>query len=390
MSEECGIGRYSADLPDVDRFVTLGEGNTPLIKFERLGRKFGVDNILAKMESHNPTGSYKDRVAAMSMSLALAQNCRGWIATSSGNAGLAMAAFGNRGGLPGFLCLVASAPPEKRAPLIPYELAVFGIAGVGDHANGCTESALFAEVQSAAERYGLYLGTTAHRFNPEGMRGIDTISYELVAQAPGLTHVYIPTGGGGLLTAIARGFAARGAAPKIIACQPSGCAPIVRFLDGELSKPSIDACTSGISALQLPHPPDGRAAAEAVVESGGWGTNVEDDAVIEAQKLLASTEGVFVEPAAAAPLAALISDMERGRLTAHDTPVLVITGAGWKDLARFGQGASLLPTIDVGNLPQTVAEWSERVAAVRQPSPPGGRSHAQDTRTILTGSLSGQ
>ena len=120
MTSGQGLGRYAADLPAVSRYVDLGEGNTPLLTLPRLADLLGVSQVYAKMECCNPTGSYKDRVAAMSLSLALDRGCRGWIATSSGNAGLAFAAYGARAGLPGFLCMVASAPLEKRVPLMPY------------------------------------------------------------------------------------------------------------------------------------------------------------------------------------------------------------------------------------------------------------------------------
>ncbi|MFC0530309.1 pyridoxal-phosphate dependent enzyme [Phytohabitans kaempferiae] len=353
-----GLGRFAADLPAVDEFVSLGEGDTPLIPLDVLARRLGLRHLSAKMESLNPTGSYKDRVAAMSLSLARQRGDTGWIATSSGNAGLAMAAYGTRAGLPGFLCLVASAPLEKRLPLMPYPIGLVAVDGVGRQSTGTSESVLFDHVCAAAERHRLFLGVTAHAFNPDGMRGIDTIGYELAEQAPDATHVYVPTGGGGLLVAVARGLRHRNHPARVVVAQPEGCAPIVRFLDGEVPRPAVDRCDTDISALQLPHPPDGQLAADAVLHSRGWGTAADDKAILSAQRLLAATEGVFVEPASAATVACLLADVERGRITADDHPVLLMSGAGWKDLGRFAEDVDRLPMVDLAGVPDRVDAWA--------------------------------
>lgn len=353
-----GLSRFAADLPPVDDFVSLGEGDTPLLRLNVLAERLKLERLSAKVESHNPTGSYKDRVAALSLSLARQRRSAGWIATSSGNAGVAMAAYGARAGLPGFLCLVASAPLEKRLPLIPYGIGVVAVDGAGRQSTGKADTSLMDEVCHAARQHNLYLGITAHAFNPAGMRGIDTISYELAEQAPGATHVYVPTGGGGLLTAIARGLQHRAMAAKVIACQPSGCAPIVRFLNRTISSPEIDRCESEISALQLPCPPDGALASDAVTRSQGWGTAPDDEAILAAQRLLAETEGVFVEPASATALAALIDDLEQGRLHHDSHPVLILTGAGWKDLSRYTSEAENLPLVALPEVSERIDKWA--------------------------------
>ncbi|NDL55994.1 pyridoxal-phosphate dependent enzyme [Phytoactinopolyspora mesophila] len=353
-----GLERYAADLPDAGTLVTLGEGGTPVLDLHDTARQAGLGGLSAKMESANPTGSYKDRVAAMSMSLARHRGYAGWIATSSGNAGMSLAAYGARAALRGFLCLVSTAPAEKRLPLMPYGVELVAVRGTGDGAT-TAGAELMAQVRAAAERHKLYLGITANAFNPDGMRGIDTIGYELAEQLPDATHVYVPVGGGGLLTSLARGLAARAHPAKVVACQPTGCAPVVQFLDGEIGAPEVGRCDTMISALQLPYPPDGPAAAAAVRASGGWGTHVSDDEILMAQRRLAATEGVFVEPAAAAPLAAVLADAGRGRLGASDHPVLICTGAGWKDLGRFSEDARRrAPTVGVVDVAARVAAWA--------------------------------
>lgn len=246
------MSRFAADLPEVDEYVSLGEGDTPVLELPVLAGRFGVARLAVKMETLNPTGSYKDRAAAMSLSLARRRDMHGWIATSSGNAGLSFAAYGARAGLPGFLCVVAGAPAEKRASLVPYGIGLARVDGVGRGGTGASGIGLMEQVRDAAARHGLFLGITANAYNPEGMRGIDTIGYELAEQMPEATHVYLPTGGGGLLASVARGLAHRGAVTKVIAVQPAGCAPIARFVEGELAEPVVDRCATDISALQLP------------------------------------------------------------------------------------------------------------------------------------------
>jgi threonine synthase len=352
-----GIARHAAELPPVSRFVGLGEGDTPLVPLPGLAASLGVRGLWAKVESANPTGSYKDRVAAMSLSLAVTHGKAGWIATSSGNAGLAMAAYGARAGIPGFLCLVASAPEGKRRPLVPFGVRTLRVHGVGHGASRSAEGALFDAVRAAAAEHDLYLGITAHAFNPEGMRGIDTIGYELAEQLPTATHVYVPTGGGGLLTAIGRGLVHRGlGAVRLVACQPSGCAPVARYLAGELAAPEIGGCDSRISALQLPRPPDGRQAADTVRASGGWGTHVPDESILAAARTLAAEEGVFVEPAAAATLAAVAADLTGGRLARDAEVVVLLTGAGWKDDERYLPPDE--PAVDVADVAGAVAGWA--------------------------------
>lgn len=363
LMNQCVLKRFAADLPEVGEFVCLGEGNTPLIALPTVARRLGLQSVAAKMETANPTGSYKDRVAALSLSLARSRQYRGWIATSSGNAGLAMAAYGARAGIPGFICLAGSVPQEKYLPLLAHGAGVVSVVRVLGSRRPEEKDEMFAQVRDAASRHELYLGVTAHAFNPEGMRGIDTLGYELAEQVPTATHVYVPVGGGGLLVAVARGLACRGLRPRIVACQSSGCAPVVRFLAGQIPAVTIERCASEISALQLTRPPDGGAAAAAVARSRGWGTAVDDEAILAAQRWLASIEGVFVEPASAATVAALLADVESGRLGRDSHPVLILTGAGWKDLGRFAPDADRVSAIEVGSLARHVDGWVDDVCA---------------------------
>lgn len=333
----------------------LGEGDTPVLRLGAVAVRCGVPEVWAKAEWMNPTGSYKDRIAAATMAAAIRHGAQGWVGTSSGNGGAAMSAYGVRAGLPGYLCVAADAPPEKLRSITPYRTALLPMAELG--------LAEMEEIGRLAAEFRLQLAITAYRYNPEGMAGAEAIGEEL-AEHGTFTHVYVPTGGGGLLVAVARGLARAAArSPRVICAQPAGCAPVARHLAGELADPTVDACATDVSGLQLPAPPDGALAAEAVRASGGWGCAVTDQATWDAQDLLASREGVFVEPAAAVAVAAIMADAATGRLTAADRPVAVLTGSGLKDLRRFAP--------EHHGAPMRVADLRALLARYARGEPPG-------------------
>jgi threonine synthase len=220
----------------------------------------------------------------------------------------------------------ADAPAEKLATIRPYGALMLPMVTV--------DVAVMAELAVIAEREELMLAITTHAHNPEGMRGADAIGAEIACDCSDVTQVYVPTGGGGLATAVARGLSESGSPAALIVCQPSGCAPIARYLASEIDRPWVDKSQTMISGLQLPDPPDGQSAATAVRASGGWGTWVDDESIWRWQQELATTEGVFVEPASALAVAAVAADVVAGRLGENDHPVVILTGSGMKDLRR--------------------------------------------------------
>lgn len=359
MKAANGIARFADRLPDTgtESFVTLGEGSTPLVRLDNIGRRIGLQELYGKLEGFNPTGSYKDRIAAMSITLALAYGKRGWIATSSGNASTSLGAYGARAGLPGILFVVPTIPREKLIPTQAFGPTVVVIEGVGTGGNPQDASALFGAVEAAAEEHDLFLGVTAHAYNPEGMRGADTIAYELLEDGEAPDYCYVPTGGGGLSAAIGRGLIHGGAKTALVVAQPSGCAPIARALRGEIAEPLVEECTTEVSGLQLPLPPDGELAVETARKTGGWGTRVPDEEIFDAQLDLAEKEGIFVEPACATALAAASADRSEGLLSEDDKVVLVLTATGLKDLASAERRLHAPPQHGAMEAPDVIADW---------------------------------
>lgn len=334
-----GIWRYAPLLPVENPVsaVSLGEGNTPLVRSLRLGEALGIQSLWFKIEAGNPTGSYKDRIAAVAISRAKETGRRGWIATSSGNAGAALAAYGARAGLPGIIVVPTQASPAKLSQIQAYGPCLIAVEGFGLSPEA--DAAVFSTLADVSVERDWALSITAHAFDPYAMDGAKTIAFEIAEQlgrAP--DRVYVPAGGGGLATSLWRGFLewhALGriaALPHLVVVQPEGCAPIVHSLRRGTDLIPVPYVETTISGVQLADPPDGGALLHALRYSNGSAIAVPDNVTYEVQVQLARKEGIFVEPAAALAVAGLIADFNAGHVTPDETIVCVLTGSGLKDI----------------------------------------------------------
>ncbi|GGD50904.1 threonine synthase [Paenibacillus nasutitermitis] len=354
-----GIWRYHASLPPVpvENRLYLGEGMTPLIPSSRLGDKLGIGELYFKYEGGNPTGSYKDRIAAMGLSWAIGQGREACIGTSSGNAGAATAAYAARADLPYHLFVLEDVTEAKLAQALVHKANVRKVKGFGnDPAIG---KRVFERIFEGAAEHGWEMMITAFRFNPYAMEGVKTIAYEIYDELQGMpSHVYASAGGGGLYCGIWKGFnelnknGRTAAAPCMVAVQSEGCSNIVRAYHAGSRDPLSGASTSQISGLQVPNPPDGRLALQIMANGGGSGIAVSDPLIWEAQRLLAEEEGIFCEPAGAASVAGLIRDCAENTGRSFDKVVCVISGNGFKDGKRLSAMTSeiAVPCLDVEQL----------------------------------------
>lgn len=315
----------------VDPALSLGEGSTPVLRVgARLPELAGGATVWCKAEHLNPTGSYKDRLAARAVTIATRTGLRGLLGTSSGNGGAAAAAYGARAGLPVCILTVPGAPAAKLATATAAGARIIPVEGLGITPKETDR--VFAQVLELTKALGLFPFITAWSYSPEMMHGAGEISTELVEQVPGADTVYVPVGGGGLLTSVWRGYqGAPGRTPRIVGVQPLGSATLLRASRGDLTP--VERVTTSVSGLQVARLLD-PAAAEAVTTTGGHVVEVSDEDVWAAQAALAS-EGVVVEPAGAVALAGALADVRRGRLTQTDEAVVLATGAGWKDQAAL-------------------------------------------------------
>lgn len=327
--------------------VTLGEGSTPLIPSLRIGPRLGIGDLYFKLESVNPSGSYKDRFIAAQMKVMLEKGARACIATSSGNTGSALAAFCARYGVRCLLVVNEAAPDGKLLQMKAHGAAIVRVRGFG--ADSAITQQTFEALARLSADDGVPLVVSAYRYCPDGMAGVESLGAELRGRA---AEVFVPVGGGGLFVAVCRGMAGSGA--RIHVVQPAGCSTVVAaWRRGDDAIIPVTS-TTRISGLAVPFDIDASPALSNLRACGGQGVTVEDEAVYEAQRMLLHEEGVFAEPAGATALAGLIRAVEQG-WRPRGAVACLVTGSGFKDMESIGAVAAQAPEVmlDSGD----VAAW---------------------------------
>lgn len=329
-SPTTGMWRFAEHLPvqDTTAMVTLGEGDTPLITATGPTlRGLDLGSLSMKAEYQNPTGSFKDRIAAVAAGLIRQEGLAGAVGTSSGNGGAAIAAYGARSGFPVVLFTLSGIVDGKLQQILAHGATTHLVERMDDGAASHSVAPTIARLAAAA---GWLPFLTGARYLPEAMRGAETIAFELAEQHPDADVVYVPVGGGGLLASIWRGYQRLGlAGPRLVGAQPAGCPTLSRGLRGDVT-PLSGPVTTTVSGLQVPVLFDD-GAVEAIEGSGGHVVEVTDERIWDTQRLLAREEGVFVEPAGATALAGALADCAAGRLRPTDHVVTIMSGAGHKD-----------------------------------------------------------
>ncbi len=356
------IWRFADHLPAVppEFRITLGEGNTPLLRSRRIGPEAGLERLFFKLEQINPSGSYKDRFAAVAISAMRAQGKSRCVASSSGNTGAALAAYCAAAGIACEIAIVESAPAAKLLQMLAYGARLKRVRGFGLDQE-ITSRALDQLAEMGGE-HDAALQISAYRYSPLGMSGVQTISYELQEQSLPLElkldHVFVPAGGGGLALAVARGFARlslldeQQRTPAVHVVQPQGNDTIATPLRERRVRAQAVTCTSAVSGLQVPSVIDGNETIAECRATGGTGFTVDDEQVWRCQARLAHEEGIFCEPAAAVALMGALQAVESGAIAKDATMVCLVTGSGFKDAAsieRMTQHVTC-PTVELSEL----------------------------------------
>lgn len=321
------IERYRDRLPlDAGApVVTLLEGSTPLIHAPRLSERLEIETHL-KFEGMNPTGSFKDRGMTLAVSQAKASGAEAIICASTGNTAASAAAYAARAGLRGAVIVPEGKIAQgKLAQAVIHGARVVVLRGNFDQA--------LEIVKQLVERQPVEL---VNSINPYRIEGQKTAAFEVcddLGAAP--DALAIPVGNAGNITAWWKGFCEYGQGrPKLYGFQAEGAAPIVS--GHPVEKPETVA-----SAIRIGNPARWQEALEALEESGGHVAAVSDDEILEAQRWLASNEGVFCEPASAACVAGALKHPPEGALM-----VCVLTGHGLKDPDTALRGAAPVITCD--------------------------------------------
>jgi threonine synthase len=317
------LARYWERLPVTDRtpMVDLREGSTPLVPSRNIGPALGLARLFFKYEGLNPTGSFKDRGMVVAVAKAMEAGARVLVCASTGNTSASAAAYAASQRLRAIVVVPdGEIALNKLAQALMYGAKVVQIKGNFD--------AALTTVRELAENYPVAL---VNSVNPYRLEGQKTAAFEIVeelGEAP--DYLMLPVGNAGNITAYWKGFKEELAAghstqlPRMVGAQAEGAAPIVR------GHPIEDPKTVA-TAIKIGNPASWEGATSARDESGGAIEAVSDTEILQAQIRLASSEGLFAEPASVAPLALLVRLVQEGHMQRDSTTVIVLTGSGLKD-----------------------------------------------------------
>ena len=317
------LERYREYLPITDKtpIFTLGEGDTPLVKSESVADEVGCDELYFKLESCNPTGSFKDRGMVVAVAKALEEGGDTIVCASTGNTSASAAAYGARCGLSTVIVVPSKYVARgKLAQAITYGARIMLIDGGFDDA--------LRIVRELAAKHPVVL---VNSINPYRLEGQKTAAFEIIEDLGGAPdHLFIPVGNAGNITAYWMGFQEAhrmewiGAPPKMMGFEAEGAAAIVK------GHP-IETPDTVASAIRVGNPASWKKAVKARDESGGTIDSVTDDEILEAYTMMAREEGIFCEPASAASVAGLLKLARGGMRLNQSKVVCVITGSGLKD-----------------------------------------------------------
>jgi threonine synthase len=339
------VDRYRDRLPvtATTRAISLGEGNTPLIKLENIPRIIGKDvDIYVKYEGLNPTGSFKDRGMTMAVTKAVEEGSKAIICASTGNTSAAAAAYAARAGIKAFVLI----PEGKIAMGKMAQAMMYGAISMQIRGNFDDGMRLVKEVADQAPV------TIVNSINPYRLQGQKTAAFEIVealGQAP--DYHALPVGNAGNITAHWMGYSEQAVdpalyasnravyqpetqafsgakavspRPKMLGYQAAGAAPFLR--GAPVAHPETVA-----TAIRIGNPQSWHHAHAVMQESQGWFDELSDQEILEAQRLLTMYEGIFVEPASAASVGGVLRDLKNGKIAEGSVIVCTVTGNGLKD-----------------------------------------------------------
>lgn len=330
-----GLWKYRELLPvkKEAHMITLGEGNTPLVKCDRLGREIGVKNLYIKDESRNPTWSFKDRHCCVAIAKGLEFGAKIVSVSSYGNMGASTAAYAARAGIPCVIFVPSFVPKNMLTWLRVYGAMVVPVS--------TSEGRWALESQCSKKFKAWYsVGTFTSPmpvYNPYGVEGNKTIAFEICEQlnwdVP--AKIIVPTSYGGGLWGIWKGFKEFltldfiKEKPEIISVETEALAPLAKALSKGLEYIERVPFTESV-AFSIAGTISSYQAIKAILESHGKAITVSEKEIIEAQRLLATREGIYGEMASVASIAGVKKMIEYGIVDKNEIVVCVITSSGLK------------------------------------------------------------
>ncbi len=360
---ENGIWGYRKFLPVSEGIVpiTRGEGNTPLIKTDRLGKEYGLENLYIKNETINPTGSYKDRFATVAITLEKAGGAKAVALGSAGNAAAAVSAYSAAAGIKCFILLPPGTAQERAWQNMSYGGNFIRAVG---HVNDAIDL-----VVAGTKAFGWRNVCTTMLHHPYGAEGYKTIGYE-VAKSMNFDvpdYIVCPVGGGILISKIYRAYTEMlklgiiDHLPRMVAVQAEGCAPMVKAFNEKANQTEFwkDAKTIA-SSINDPVTFEGVTALDVLYRSGGFAVSVTDEEILIAMRMSASREAILAEPASATVLAAVKNLASNGIFARTDKIVCVATGSALRDLKLLAGEMPQAPQVgqkDLNELTKAVAYY---------------------------------
>lgn len=330
---QLSVWKYRELLPiqSEESIITLAEGGTGLHRCKRLGRKLGLKKLYVKNEGENPTGSFKDRGMTVAISRAKELGKNKVLCASTGNTSASLAAYSARAGME---CIVL-VPKGKVAGGKMLQVAMHGARII--QVKGDFDQAFKTALELAELRGDLYL---MNSINPYRLEGQKTLAFEISDQLDSKTPdtVILPVGNGGNISAAWKGFtefeqlSITNRRPRMIGIQAEKAAPLAKAVKRKENKirPVSNPQTLA-TAIRIGSPVNWPKVLKAIRESKGTAETVTDPEILQAQRDLATLEGIFVEPASAASIAGLKKLRANREIDPSETIVCVTTGHGLKD-----------------------------------------------------------
>jgi len=319
-------------LPPQGEPVTLGEGGTSIVESTSLFSNQGIKSYF-KLEYSNPTGSFKDRGVAMTVSKAKEWGVERVADDSSGNAGASLAGYSAKAGIDCTIYVPEKASGEKIEQIMSYGARLKTVPGPREN----TARKIRKDTKGGSTHYA------SHNLSPYFSEGMKTVAYEISEQfdwnPPG--HVVLPVGGGALLVGIYRGFQDLAQLnwieeiPRLHGVQSEACNPVVRAFRGSRkdTRP-VEVRPTVAEGIHIADPERGVEILEAIRKTGGKALEVSEDEIKEWHRKLSRREGIFAEPTSAAPLAGLKKLKDEGIIKQGERVLVPITGFGLKDLLK--------------------------------------------------------